>query len=71
MATTHPVNRRRVTIAEAAAERGVSQRTIRRYIATGRLPAYRFGSTLIRIDPADLDRLERRIPAADGGPDAA
>lgn len=55
---------RSLTIAEAAELRGVSTKTIRRWIAAGLIPAYRVGPHLIRLDPADLDRLDRRIPAA-------
>lgn len=55
----------RISIREAADSRGVHPDTIRRLIADGRLPAYRFGDRLIRVDPADLDRLDRRIPAGD------
>jgi excisionase family DNA binding protein len=54
----------RIPLAEAAASRGVSTRTVRRWIAAGLLPAYRVGPRLVRIDPDDLDRLERRIPTA-------
>ena len=62
-----------VSVQAAAEQLGVSTRTIRRYIASGRLLAYRVGPTLIRIDPGDLDRLARPIPNARTGrwPDAA
>jgi excisionase family DNA binding protein len=59
----------KISVAEAADQRGCSQRTIRRWIAAGILPAYRVGPRLIRIDPRDLDRMARRIPAV-GGSDA-
>lgn len=62
--TSAAAMRRRMSIAEAAQHLSVSTKTIRRMIADGRLPAYRVGAQLIRIDPADLDRLLRRIPAA-------
>lgn len=52
----------RITIAEAAERYGVSTRTIRRYIANGLLPAYRMGPRLVRIEEADLDRIEQRMP---------
>jgi excisionase family DNA binding protein len=52
----------RVSITEAAEYLGVSTRTVRRYIAADMLPAYRVGNQLIRINPDDLIRLERRIP---------
>lgn len=56
----------RITIAAAAESRNVSTRTVRRWIAAGLLPAYRTGPHLIRINPADLDALDRRIPTAGG-----
>lgn len=52
------------TIAEAAARTGVSTKTIRRRIAEGRLKAYRFGPTLIRLHPAEVDGLLHLIPSA-------
>ena len=55
---------RRISVHDAADYLGVSTRTLRRYIVTGKLPAYRVGPTLIRIDRADLDKLARPIPAA-------
>lgn len=52
------------TIADAARRHDVSQKTIRRRIAEGRLTAYRFGPHLIRLDPAEVDRLLQPIPTA-------
>jgi excisionase family DNA binding protein len=58
MAATRPrpirVRRELMTQASAAQELGCSVRTIRRYIADGRIPAVRLGRE-IRIDPVDLD----------------
>ncbi len=51
------------TIAEAARRTGVSTKTIRRRIAEGRLTGYRFGPTLIRLNPAEVDALLRPIPS--------
>lgn len=57
---------------EAAHYLGVSERTIRNYIARGDLPGHRVkGSRLVRIRRADLDALLRPIPtggAAHGRP---
>lgn len=51
--------------AEAAAYIGVTDRTIRNYIASGILPAARVrGSRLVRIRVTDLDALMRPIPSA-------
>ncbi|OZE31529.1 MULTISPECIES: helix-turn-helix domain-containing protein [unclassified Rhodococcus (in: high G+C Gram-positive bacteria)] len=44
-----------MTQASAAQELGVTVRTIRRWIAAGKLRAVRIGGREIRIDPADLD----------------
>jgi len=54
------------TIAQAARHKGVSQKTIRRWIASGILPAYRVGPRVVRIkaDDLDLDTVGRRIPSA-------
>lgn len=49
---------------EAAYLRGVSERTIRRYIATNRLPAERVGPRLIRIRTVDLESLGQRVGGA-------
>lgn len=47
--------RRLISIADAAAELGVCDRTVRRYLASGRLKGYRVGGRLIRVDAAQLD----------------
>ncbi len=52
------------SIAEAARRHHVSTKTIRRRIADGHLPAYRFGPHLIRLNPAEVDALLRPIPSA-------
>lgn len=52
---------------QSAAERlSVCERTIRRAIARGDLPAYRMGksSRLIRLRTDDVERLMRPIPSA-------
>lgn len=56
--------RRLVSIAVAADEYGVSTKTLRRYIAAGRLTGYRMGPRLIRVDLNELDALMRPIPTA-------
>jgi excisionase family DNA binding protein len=50
------------SLAEAAAYLGVDVRTLRRRIADGSLPAYRFGPRQIRVDLNDVDAMMRRIP---------
>jgi excisionase family DNA binding protein len=46
-----------VTIAEAAKLLRVHTATIRRYISSGRLPAYRIGRRRLAVRRRDLDRL--------------
>lgn len=58
--------RRWVDQREAAEYLGVTDRTIRRFIAEGRLPGYRLGNKMLRLDVADLDALMRPIPAGGG-----
>ena len=53
MATTVP-------FPEAVERVPMTERTLRKYVASGKLPAYRIGGRL-RIDPADLDRLVQRV----------
>ena len=62
---TSPITRRKISILEAAVSCGVTDRTIRTWIAAGILPAYRYGTKIVRIDPEDLERLGQRIPSAD------
>lgn len=52
------------TLADAAERTGLSIRTLRRRIAAGQLPAYRSGPRVLRVDPADVDRLMILIPTA-------
>ena len=52
------------TLAESAERHRCSVKTLRRRIADGHLTAYRFGPTLIRVDPAEVDALLRQIPTA-------
>ena len=54
----------RVSIAAAADTLGVSTKTIRRYIADGRLTACRMGPRLIRVDMTEVDALLSPIPTA-------
>ncbi|MGP5251486.1 helix-turn-helix domain-containing protein [Brachybacterium alimentarium] len=56
-----------LSIAEAAEQLGLTEKTIRRYIAAGKLPAYRVGSRTVRIKSSDLERLLKPIPTANGG----
>ena len=51
-----------VSLADAAEYAGVCSKTIRRYIADGKLSAYRMGPRLIRVDVAEVDALLSPIP---------
>jgi excisionase family DNA binding protein len=53
-----------VSIAYAAKHLAVSQLTIRRMIAAGKITGYRVGPRLIRIDLEELDQVAHQIPAA-------
>ncbi|QYN32591.1 helix-turn-helix domain-containing protein [Pseudonocardia sp. DSM 110487] len=58
--------RRLVGLAVAADYADVSTRTLRRYIAHGRLTGYRVGPRLIKVDLNELDAMARPIPTARG-----
>ena len=66
MPKTSEPTRRYLSIAKAAAYCDVTTRTVYRWIADGRLIAYRAGPTLLRVELADLDRLMRPVAAAPG-----
>jgi len=59
---------RLVSLAAGAAFADVSVRTLRRYIAQGRLTGYRVGPRLVKVDLSELEQLARPIPAARAGP---
>lgn len=50
-----------ISLNEAAARLGVNYRTIRRWIAAGRIDAVRVGPRLLKIDAAQLDRVMRPV----------
>jgi excisionase family DNA binding protein len=51
----------------AADYAGVSSRTIRRWIAEGKLPARRVGPRLLQVDLADVDEMIRPVPTVRSG----
>lgn len=53
-----------LSIAEAATTLNVSTKTIRRYIASGQLTAYRVGPRLLRLDRDQVAALLHPIPTA-------
>ncbi|MFE7844886.1 excisionase family DNA-binding protein [Microbacterium sp. NPDC057407] len=52
-----------ISIGEAAARLGVSQKTVRRYIAAGIVRGDRVGPRLIRVDASSLDRVGQPLAA--------
>lgn len=52
------------SLTQAAERTGLSTRTLPRRIAAGQLTAYRAGPRIIRLDPADVDRLLVPVPHA-------
>jgi excisionase family DNA binding protein len=56
-----PARRRMGTAAAAAEQVPCSEKTIRRYIAAGRLHGYRVGPRMIRVDLDELDELLRPL----------
>lgn len=70
--STGTLARRWLSQQEAADYLGVTDRSIRAYIARGDLPARRVrGSRLIRIDRQDVDLLLRPIATVGGAVDVA
>lgn len=53
-----------VPLAVAAEMYSVTEKTLRRRISDGALPAYRFGPRQIRVKLADVEALLVRIPSA-------
>lgn len=53
-----------VSLRRAAEYLDMTERSVRRYIADGNLPAFRLGPREIRIKQTDLDALLRPIPTA-------
>lgn len=53
-----------IGLTEAADRCGVCYRTIRRYVADGRLKAVRVGPRLLKVDAADVDALKTPVGVA-------
>lgn len=67
--STARVPRRRAGIKATAEYAGVCEKTVRNWIASGRITGYRVGPKLIRCDLDELDATIR--PVAVAGGDAA
>jgi excisionase family DNA binding protein len=50
-----------ISTKEAANRLRISANTLRKYVALGLIPAHRVGIRLLKFDPADVDKLVRRI----------
>lgn len=70
MPTSSPSSDNLISLALAADRCGVQPKTLRRWIAEGRLTGYRMGPKLLRVDTAELDRLAAPIPTAGSTPAA-
>jgi excisionase family DNA binding protein len=66
--TTSPGRNLR-SIRAAASRADCSEKTIRRYVAQGKLTGYRFGPRILRVDMDEVDALLQQIPTAAGGDD--
>ena len=66
MARAEELSPRWIDQRQAAEYLGITDRTLRRMIAAGKLPAYRLGPRLLRIDVNDLDALLRPVPVGGG-----
>ncbi|WP_433507296.1 helix-turn-helix domain-containing protein [Pseudonocardia halophobica] len=65
--TTEPKatpRRQLVSLAAAAEYADCGVNTIRRWISEGRLPGYRLGPKLLKVDLNELDQLAQRVPTA-------
>jgi excisionase family DNA binding protein len=58
---------RYISIGEAADQLGVDPLTIRRWIAHGKITAYRVGPKLIRLDLDEINKLAKPIPTVKRG----
>lgn len=67
----HPAPRRLASTAETALYAGLSVRTLRRWVAEGRLTAYRFGPRALRYDLDEIDAQVHRVPSATAADRAA
>jgi excisionase family DNA binding protein len=55
---------RLMSITQVADYLGIGEKTVRRFISSGELPAFRLGKRAIRMHEKDVQALLRRIPTA-------
>lgn len=60
-------SRRWLTLQEAADRLGITERSVRNFIARGDLPGYRLSTRSVRVDANDVDALLRPIPTTGVG----
>lgn len=53
-----------LTLAQAADILSLDEKTLRRYVSTGRLTGYRVGPRAVRLDAAEVDALVQPIVVA-------
>lgn len=58
------MSRHLISVTEAGNRLGFNEKTIRRYIAAGRLTGYRIGPRALRVDAAEVEALAQPVPAA-------
>lgn len=58
---------RYVTLQEGAEYLSITEQSLRRYIAEGRIQGYRLGKRALRVDRTDLDSLLIPVPSATRG----
>ena len=61
MSRSTPTLEPHLTVGDVAARMKCTPRTVRNWIASGELKAYRYGARMIRIDPADLKKMRRPV----------
>ena len=54
----------KITVRDVCQTYGLRERTVRRYLAEGRLTATRIGPRLIRLDAEQVERALTGVPAA-------
>ena len=59
---TEPAAPSWMTVPQVAADLQVGERTVRRYVSEGKLPAYRVGPRHLRIRRADVENLVTVVP---------
>lgn len=51
-----------LTVNDVCEHLGITDKTLRRYIAAGKVPAYRMGGRLLRFNASDINALMEPVP---------